>query len=443
VEEWGVNFQARCISVRLENIKFKYLVVVIVLLASFITPLIKVTDTYASNDDYPSQWKNAAMDSMFDSWGEYNRECTSFVAWRLSSKNGYNMPFYDNAMNWAADAKARGIMVDSSPALGSVAYKGNHVAWVESVSTDKTKVTLEEYNEVDSNSNGVYGDDGTYSERTVAANMFQYIHFKDLGAFTQSSNSTDVANSYKGKMVRNSVGTVMYVAASGLKSWVQDGNTVNCLGGWGAVVQLNDSQFDSIPTYWTVANCSSKYIGKLVRDPGGTISYVDATGLKHWVPTMGVVGCLGGSYIQLDSTTFSSMPNSPSTANCLSTYTGRMLRNPDGTVAYTDINLIKHWVPDNTTVGCLGGWGAIIQTDNNTFNSIGGAQTSNCGSIYLGRMLHAPDGTVVYVSSDGYMHWVPNGDVVNCLGGWGAVLNVDWNTFGQFPAASMADCSTR
>jgi surface antigen len=199
VEEWGVNFQARCISVRLENIKFKYLAVVIVLLASFITPLIKVTNAYASNDDYPSQWKNAAMDSMFDSWGEYNRECTSFVAWRLSSKNGYSMPFHDNAMNWAADAKTRGIMVDSSPALGSVAYKGNHVAWVESVSTDKTKVTLEEYNEVDSNSNGVYGDDGTYSERTVAANMYQYIHFKDIQSNVTNSPTPGINAAFLGK----------------------------------------------------------------------------------------------------------------------------------------------------------------------------------------------------------------------------------------------------
>jgi hypothetical protein len=58
-------------------------------------------------------------------------------------------------------------------------------------------------------------------------------------------------------------------------------------------------------------------------------------------------------------------------------------------------------------------------------------------------MISAPNGTVVYVTSDGYMHWVPNGDVVNCLGGWSAVINVDWNTFGQFPSSDTATCESR
>jgi surface antigen len=160
--------------------KTRYFLPLITLLVSVFIPLINIGRVYAGTDDYPDKWKNIAMDSAFDSWGEYNRECTSFVAWRLSSRNGYTMPFHDNAINWAADARARSIAVDSSPAKGAVAYNGNHVAWVEDVSADKSKVTIEEYNEVDSNGNGVYADDGTYSERTVTAGAYQYIHFRDL-----------------------------------------------------------------------------------------------------------------------------------------------------------------------------------------------------------------------------------------------------------------------
>ena len=140
-------------------------------------------------DDYPAKWAAPTpMDSVLDTWGEYNRECTSFVAWRLSSQNGFTMPFHDNATGWINDAKAKNYTVDGNPAVGAVAATSTHVAWVAVVSTDKTKVTVEEYDEVDSNHDGIYGDDGTYSSRTVAASTFQYIHFKDLSADSSSSN---------------------------------------------------------------------------------------------------------------------------------------------------------------------------------------------------------------------------------------------------------------
>jgi surface antigen len=124
-------------------------------------------------DDYPAQWKNAPMDSELDQWREYNRECTSFVAWALYSRNGFNMPFFDNANNWGPDAARRGYAVNSTPAVGSVAWSNagtyGHVAYVVAVSGGS--VTIEEYNE---------HYDGTYDKRTVPAGTFTgYIHFKD------------------------------------------------------------------------------------------------------------------------------------------------------------------------------------------------------------------------------------------------------------------------
>ena len=49
-------------------------------------------------DDYP--WKNLVQDSRLDPWREYVRECTSFVVWALYSRNGFSMPFHDNAIGW-------------------------------------------------------------------------------------------------------------------------------------------------------------------------------------------------------------------------------------------------------------------------------------------------------------------------------------------------------
>ncbi|HEY5061473.1 MAG TPA: CHAP domain-containing protein, partial [Gemmatimonadaceae bacterium] len=113
-------------------------------------------------DDYPSQWKNRPQDSALDQWLEYNRECTSFAAWALYSRNGFNMPFHDNANNWGPDAAARGYVVNSTPAVGSIAWSNHgtfgHVAYVVAVSGGS--ITIEEYN---------YYGNGTYDKRTVPA----------------------------------------------------------------------------------------------------------------------------------------------------------------------------------------------------------------------------------------------------------------------------------
>ena len=128
-------------------------------------------------DDYPAQWKNAPLDAYVDNWGYYTRECTSFVAWALQSRNGYTMPrAIGNASNWDDWFRARGVRVDNVPARGAIAQTDaggwGHVAWVESVGNGT--VTIEEYN--------VPGGSGRYNRRTVSAGAFRYIHVKDLAS---------------------------------------------------------------------------------------------------------------------------------------------------------------------------------------------------------------------------------------------------------------------
>ncbi|MDR1641162.1 MAG: WG repeat-containing protein [Clostridiales bacterium] len=129
-------------------------------------------------DDYPSKWKNAKQDSLVDTWGMYNRECVSFVAWCLSSRNGYTINRAGrswNAGRWKENARAAGVLMDENPVVGSVAWWRNvydgipHVAWVSEVNGDW--VTVEEYN--------YYR--GVYSERTIEkSNPSGYIHFQDI-----------------------------------------------------------------------------------------------------------------------------------------------------------------------------------------------------------------------------------------------------------------------
>jgi surface antigen len=134
----------------------------------------------AGVDDYPANLKNRSKDAIFDPWRFYNRECTSFVAWRLNKRNKvgftnyYRGQHWGNANHWDNAARALGISINGKPAVGAVAQTdagwGGHVAWVESVNSNGT-VTIEEYN----------GDNtGHYSEHTVSKSSYSYIHIRDI-----------------------------------------------------------------------------------------------------------------------------------------------------------------------------------------------------------------------------------------------------------------------
>src|ERR1035441_738043 len=161
----------------------------------------------AGTDTYPSEWSSIPMDSVFDDWGEYNRECTSYVAWMLHSVNGFEMPFHGNASVWKAEAQSHGYTVDTTPAVGAVGWKMTsatvgHVAWVESVNNGT--VTVEDYN---SDYTGHYG------EHTVAASTYQYIHFKDLAGGGSGGSGSDV------QMILNGNGTVFAKNSIGVGGW--------------------------------------------------------------------------------------------------------------------------------------------------------------------------------------------------------------------------------
>ena len=125
-------------------------------------------------DNYP--WPNAAVPYVeVDPWGVYKREYVSFVAYRLSTVNGFTIPYaYGNANLWGYRAQNEGYRVDMNPSAGSVAWftgnKGFHVAWVVGVNGEN--VEIEEYN---------YGYTNRYNHRFIPRNSASgYIHFKDL-----------------------------------------------------------------------------------------------------------------------------------------------------------------------------------------------------------------------------------------------------------------------
>ncbi|MGH3472816.1 MAG: CHAP domain-containing protein [Nocardioidaceae bacterium] len=151
----------------------RFLAAVVVIAAAFATTVIVPSASYATVgvDDYPSRLKNAAQDSLVDPWLFYNRECTSFVAWRLNHDAGVNFWNYylgvhwGNASNWRQAASIAGVPVDPTATKGAVAWwragspgsSEGHVAWVMAVSS--SSITIEEYN---------YLYTGGYDQRTIS-----------------------------------------------------------------------------------------------------------------------------------------------------------------------------------------------------------------------------------------------------------------------------------
>ena len=159
-------------------------VVLVVVMTLLITPISMTTSANAAvlGDDYPTYLKSASPDSINDPWQFLNRECTSFVAWRLNNANGIAFTngmgggWFGHGKTWGTNARNLGYTVDMNPTVGSVAWKDSgtygHVAWVADVNGNS--VTIEEYN---------YGIPPTYNynKRTVAKTEFAgFIHFKDI-----------------------------------------------------------------------------------------------------------------------------------------------------------------------------------------------------------------------------------------------------------------------
>ena len=100
---------------------------------------------------YPSRLANARQDSIVDDWGMLNRECVSYVAWKVYQKNGY-MPYWGgrgNAKQWPGNAKRAKIPTGSEARARSagVIYAGKwgHIVWVDSVNSNGT-INISQYN---------------------------------------------------------------------------------------------------------------------------------------------------------------------------------------------------------------------------------------------------------------------------------------------------------
>lgn len=149
-------------------------------------------------DDYPDSLKSKPCSySASDQFGFVPRNCTSFVAWRLSEdgaafpgsvgvtytcSDGRTLTAWSHARCWDEAATARGYVVDHAPRVGSIAQWNDvgasvggaptgHVAYVVGVFLDSQEVLIEEYN--------LDVACGYSTRRVPIAQIENFIHIRD------------------------------------------------------------------------------------------------------------------------------------------------------------------------------------------------------------------------------------------------------------------------
>jgi surface antigen len=95
-----------------------------------------------------------------------NGYVAGYCTWYVKNKRPDLPNNLGNASTWVSRAAAQGIATGSTPAVGAVGQRGNHVVYVESVNDDGT-VTISEMNH-----KGLY----VTTTRTLPADYFRYIY---------------------------------------------------------------------------------------------------------------------------------------------------------------------------------------------------------------------------------------------------------------------------
>jgi len=129
-----------------------------------------------SEYDWGTIHDNTSYSSELSPYGYYYRNCTDYVAWKLSSLGVQSAQYrgLGNAKAWASPPAGNGLRVDTTPAPGSAAVSTSgtfgHVAFVEQVVG--VTITVSEYN---------YAEDGAYHTRSGTAaslGFTAFVHFE-------------------------------------------------------------------------------------------------------------------------------------------------------------------------------------------------------------------------------------------------------------------------
>ena len=230
----------------------------------------------------------------FDQWGYEYRNCTSYVAWKLSTLGVPAGKFsgLHNGGQWAANAPP-GVLVDGTPAVGSAAVKVGsvgHVAFVEAVSG--SQITVSEYN-------GHY--DGTWGERSGTPGSLgftKFVHFEasGLGGGSGTAEGSFVQVSGQGSIYRIVGGAPLYVS-----DWA-------VFGGQQPYTVLSQSAFDALRAH----PVDGTFVNAVTSAGAEQGSYVIAGGAPLYISSWGVYGGEPVGVVRIDAWDIANVGSAPS-----------------------------------------------------------------------------------------------------------------------------------
>jgi surface antigen len=133
---------------------------------------------YAAWLAHPSGWAWNDYGGSYPSYNAYGpHNCTLYVAYLLQ-ESGVSLSWSANASNWASEAESNEAIVNSTPAVGSVAqWNSGHIAFVDAVTAQYILITADNFQPY-----GVGTMPGGFSDsfdiaRTSPAMPDNFIHF--------------------------------------------------------------------------------------------------------------------------------------------------------------------------------------------------------------------------------------------------------------------------
>ena len=259
-------------------------------------------------------------------------------------------------------------------------------------------------------------------------------------------------------MLRAPNGTIDYVTPSGARYWVPNGSVLNCLAARGARLRnVSVGEFNANPRNlygdpagrW--ADCSTWMNGWMIKGSGPEVWYVAHNGLRYYVPSEGVVQCLGG-WANVRGISDAELGGSPvnawgSWADCQTPLRGRLIKGSGPEIYFVGTKGARHYVPSGAVVDCLGGWAQVVLVRDTRLAAIRrSASNATCNTPLLNRMIRKADGQVDFVTGGGQRYWVPNSATVGCLGRWQSVIFLNdarFNAIPRNPRNTWASCSTK
>lgn len=265
---------------------------------------------------------------------------------------------------------------------------------------------------------------------------------------------------FANSLIRAPDGTVDWVTPSGERYWVPNGSILACLQASGAKIwNVASWQFSANPRNgygdpagrW--ADCTTWTIGWMIKgsDPG--VWYVAPNGFRYHVPSDAVVMCLGGwaAVRSVSDSTLTAIPENPWSilAGCETPLYGELVKGSGDPVYYVSPKGFRYHVPSPPIVDCLTGWPQVVDVRDARLNALPEnpyGQTATCDAPLLDRMIRKSSGQVDYVGGDRLRFWVPNGGIVDCLGGGASIIFLGDARFEAIPrnmTNAWAECGTK